>query len=53
LFTHWALLLGTIKPTVGLFAKDHYIASEQISSNQWQLVDAAGKTVSLEQYKEN
>jgi thiol-disulfide isomerase/thioredoxin len=35
------------------FSPKTIIASEQkqISSNQWQLVDAAGKTVSLEQYK--
>lgn len=36
------------------FSPKTIIASEQkqISSNQWQLVDAAGKIVSLEQYKE-
>jgi thiol-disulfide isomerase/thioredoxin len=35
------------------FSPKTIIASEQkqVSSNQWQLVDAAGKTVSLEQYK--
>jgi hypothetical protein len=35
------------------FSPKTIIASEQkqISSYQWQLVDTAGKTVSLEQYK--
>jgi thiol-disulfide isomerase/thioredoxin len=51
LFTPLALLLGTIKPTAGLFAKDHYsIRTKQIST--MAISRCCGKTVSLEQYKE-